>query len=102
MEQHVMLIGVTLDQLLKKFEQIVEAKLLAQSGEAVKEITEKKYLSRAEVAKLLKISLPTLRDWTKNEFLQSYKIGNRVLYRQEEVEQAIHESSCIKNKRRAS
>ena len=49
-----------------------------------------KYLSRVEVAKMLKISLPTLNDWTKLGWLSSYKISNRVLYRSDEVEASLY------------
>ena len=42
-------------------------------------------LTRVEVAKLLKISLPTLHEWTKEGMLQSYGIRNRVLYKRSEI-----------------
>ena len=57
------------------------------------------YLSRLEVATLLKISLPTLNDWTKTGLLQSYKIANRVLYKSIEVENALHKVTNIKYKK---
>lgn len=57
------------------------------------------YLSRLEVSNLLKISLPTLNMWTKQGILQSYRIGNRVLYRKEEVESSLITSKNLKYKR---
>jgi excisionase family DNA binding protein len=45
-----------------------------------------RYLSRNEAAKLLRISLPTLNEWSKNGILESYKIGGRILYKQSEIE----------------
>lgn len=47
------------------------------------------YITRNEIAKLFKISLMTVHDWTKKGILQSYKIGNRVLYKKHEVENSI-------------
>lgn len=47
------------------------------------------YLSRQEVAEMLKISLPTLWRWTKENKLQSYYIGSRVLYKNAEVHNSI-------------
>ena len=47
------------------------------------------YLSRKEVAAQLKICLPTPNDWTREGWLQSYKMGNRVLYKSNEVDQAL-------------
>ena len=47
------------------------------------------YLTRKEVTQLLKISLPTLWRWTKQNKLQSYFIGHRVLYRIDEVHNSL-------------
>ncbi|MCJ7447162.1 MAG: helix-turn-helix domain-containing protein [Bacteroidales bacterium] len=55
--------------------------------------------SRFEVVELLKISLPTLNNWTKKGILQSYRIGNRVLYKQNEVVQALIATKNLKYKR---
>ena len=52
-----------------------------------KEPTE--YLTRNEVAKLLKIDLSSVHNWTKKGILQSYQIGGRVYYIRKEVEDAI-------------
>jgi len=47
------------------------------------------YLTRKEVTQLLKISLPTLWRWTKQNKLQAYFIGSRVLYKLEEVNNSL-------------
>ncbi|MEP3838895.1 MAG: helix-turn-helix domain-containing protein [Algibacter sp.] len=47
------------------------------------------YLTRVEVAKLLKIDLSSVHNWTKKEILTSYQIGGRVYYKRAEVENAI-------------
>ena len=52
-----------------------------------KEPTE--FLTRAEVAELLKVDLSTVHNWTKKGILQSNGIGGRVYYKRKEVEQAI-------------
>jgi hypothetical protein len=52
-----------------------------------KEPTE--YLTRNNVAKLLKIDLSSVHNWTKRRILQSYQIGGRVYYKRDEVENAI-------------
>ena len=48
-----------------------------------------KYLTRLEVCELLNVSLVTLHTWNKNGKLKAYGIGGRVLYRQEDIENAI-------------
>ncbi len=43
------------------------------------------FLTRAEIAKMLKITLVTVSDWTKKGTIQAYKIGGRVLYKKHEI-----------------
>lgn len=52
-----------------------------------KEPTE--YLTRKEVAKMFKVSLVTISEWTKKNILISYKIGNRIFYKRHEVEASL-------------
>lgn len=52
-----------------------------------KEPTE--FLTRNEVAELLKIDLSTLHNWTRKGKLTSYGIGARIYYKRSEVENAI-------------
>jgi excisionase family DNA binding protein len=54
-----------------------------------------RYLTRAEVAKMLRIDLSTLHLWTKQGKLVSYGIGNRVYYKQDEVEDALKQLNGI-------
>lgn len=56
-------------------------------------------LSRKETAKLLCISLPTLNEWTKTGILKAHRIGNRVLYKEQEVIEALVEVQTLKNGR---
>jgi excisionase family DNA binding protein len=57
------------------------------------------YLSRSEVAELLKISLPTLNEWSKRGILQSYRIGSRVLYKKEEIDLSMSKVPNLKYRR---
>ena len=47
------------------------------------------YKSRKETAAFLKITLPTLNAHTKSGKLTAYQIGRRVLYRADQLEQAL-------------
>jgi excisionase family DNA binding protein len=53
-------------------------------------------LTRKETAEKLKISLPTLNDWSKRGLLKSYTIGGRVLYKANEIEQSLHQVKTVK------
>ncbi|MDN3654370.1 hypothetical protein QWZ08_01955 [Ferruginibacter paludis] len=93
----IILNGVKLSELLERIGQLIDAKL----GNIPQPTTEQKskFISRAEVAGLLKISLPTLNEWTKLGWLLSYKMGNRVLYKADEVEQALCKVTAYKHKK---
>lgn len=49
------------------------------------------YLTRNEVAEMLKIDLSSVHNWTKKGKLKAYGIGGRVYYKREEVESSIIE-----------
>ena len=49
------------------------------------------YLTRGEVSKYLQISLPTLHSYVKQGLIKSYRIGGKVRFKQEEVDQALTE-----------
>ena len=51
----------------------------------------KPLLSRAEVSKMLNVSFVTLNKWNKDGKLKAVGIGGRVLYRQEDIDNAIVE-----------
>jgi excisionase family DNA binding protein len=56
------------------------------------------FITRKETAKLLGISLPTLRSWTISNKLPSYRISSRIRYKQSEVI-AYLESGLVKVQR---
>ena len=49
------------------------------------------YLTRNEVAEMLKIDLSSVHNWTKKGRLKAYGIGGRVYYKRDEVENSIIE-----------
>ena len=86
----IILQGITVDELLRKIETIIETKLEERAQQRKQEENLRtKYLSRLEVSKLLKITLPTLHEWSKDGKLKSYNIGNRVLYKESEIDLSI-------------
>jgi len=93
----VFLNGFNLDELLEKIGQVIDSKLQVAT-QNTKE-NQSKFITRKEVAQLLKISLPTLSQWTKEGKLQSYKPGNRVLYKQDEVLLAVDKVATYKFKK---
>lgn len=88
--QQVQFISVTPEQLQSAIIEGVKSQL-----ESLKVHFEPKqpktYLSRAEVSKMLNVSYVTLNKWNKTGQLKAVGIGGRVLYRQEDIDNAIVE-----------
>jgi len=86
--QQVQFIQTTPEQLQESILQGVKSQL----DELKKQYQPKEpeeYLSRAEVAKMLKVDISTVHNWSKSGKLQRHGIGNRVYYKRSEVERAI-------------
>jgi excisionase family DNA binding protein len=69
---------------LASLKQIMESKPIKES----QPISET-YLTRQEVAKILKISLPTLNELTKSGQLPSYRIASNIRYKASDIEQSL-------------
>lgn len=78
--------------------QVIEEKLKQFQPEPPKQTTGPEYLSRREVCELLKISLATLHGYTKDGTLKGYRIGGRVLYRRDEINDSIRVIQSVKYK----
>lgn len=74
----------------------VEEKFIKYQPQAIKD---KKYLTRKEVKELLKISLPTLNEYTKTGKLKGYRIGGRILYRTDEIQESLQAIETLKYRR---
>ena len=61
--------------------------------------TTPRFLTRQEVATLLKISLPTLNEYTRTGVIKGSRIGTRVLYNEESIREAIKEIPSLKYRR---
>lgn len=84
----------TLDanELLSRFDKLENTlQSLIGSQNTTKKGKEAEYLTRNEVADMLKITLMTLNEWTNKGILKKHKIGNRVLFKKNEIEEAIIE-----------
>ena len=87
-QKFVQFIQVTPEKLQDDILKGVEEKLSELKKEfQPKEPTE--YLTRKEVAELLKIDLASVHNWTKKGKLKAYGIGGRVYYKRTEVDASI-------------
>lgn len=88
MDNVVLVNGVTSQQLTETILKGVKEQLDELKKDfKPKEPTE--YLTRKEVAKILKISLVTVHEWAKNGILKPYKMGNRTYFIRKEIEDSM-------------
>ena len=57
----------------------------------MKAIKNKSILTRKEAADLLSISLTTLKAWSDQKLIKSYKLGGRVYFKEKELLQALRQ-----------
>jgi hypothetical protein len=88
MNSTIILQNISVDQLISQIEIIIE-KQLNSKMELLKPKTEIQYLSRRQMAKHFLISLPTLDSLTKQGRIISYKIGDKILYKSNELESVL-------------
>lgn len=81
------------DVVVEKIKPFLSSMISDQKGNEI-------YLSRIEVSKQLKISLPTLHNLTLLGCITGYRIGRRVLYKPNEVEAALQQIATNKYKRK--
>jgi excisionase family DNA binding protein len=96
MEPIIICQGITVEELIAKIDSIVQQRVQEKISQLQQEQQMPTYLSRKQVAQLLKISLPTLHEWTKLGLIPSYKIGNRVYYKSNEVKNSLVETKYLK------
>lgn len=60
---------------------------------------EPKFYSRKETAALLHVTLPTLARLTKDGLIAAKKVGSRILYEAEAIDDAVKENRVFKYKR---
>jgi excisionase family DNA binding protein len=87
---------INIDDLKNLLREVLRENAVSKPKESCKKQV---YLNRFEVAEILKVSLPTLNNWSKSGTIQSYRIGNRVLYKADEIEQSVHSVKNLKYKR---
>ena len=79
------------DELVQKIMEGVEKKLGAFEERLGRPKTSK-YLSRKEASRKLQVSYVTLNLWDKKGILKKRKIGNKVFYLKEEIENILEAS----------
>jgi excisionase family DNA binding protein len=62
---------------------------IAEIKDAIHIPSTAEYYSRQDIANLLKVNISTINNWVKKGKITSYGIGNRVLFKKNEIELAL-------------
>lgn len=81
--------GVTPTDLIREIANEVKTTLFADIQKTLNENEPKRYLSADEVCQRFAVTKPTIHEWRKRKILKSYKLGSRVYYRLDEIENAM-------------
>ena len=85
MENSILVRNITVEEFQELIRSTVREEL--QSGYPKK--GEPRYITRNEAAELLKITLPTLNRYTQLGIVKGFRIGTRVLYKLEDIEEDV-------------
>jgi hypothetical protein len=87
MEKSILLHRITPEELKQIIKEVIREELNAKNNLVNQE--EDVFLTREETCSILKINKSSLWKWTKKGKLISYGIGNRVLYKKNEVIESV-------------
>ncbi len=82
----VQLIGLSPADFIAEIAEKVKTSLL---DELAKKMQTPEYLSADEVCRRLAVSKPSIHEWKNKGIIKSYKLGGRVYYRWDEVQNAM-------------
>jgi excisionase family DNA binding protein len=87
MTQSTILHQVSAEQITNMFDKLENQLLELKANFQPKQPTE--YLTRNEVADLLKCDLSTLHNWTKKGKLKPYGIGSRIYFKRSDIDSVL-------------
>ena len=87
--------NLTPEELRESIREIIREQLLTFTQKEANP----KYKTRREASTLLKISLPTLDDYTARGIISASRIGTRILYSEEDIIEAIKKIPVQKYRR---
>lgn len=95
--QKQILLTISLEELAQLIRENVRIELNVRNKEPPKPAPE--FIGTKDAASILKISLPTLRKYTRLGLIKGYKTGNITRYRRDEMEKAMRSIQTFKHSR---
>lgn len=96
MEKHVFF-SCSLEELEKLIKDCIKSEL--KNHLAIAPALKTEFISRKKAASILGISLATLGDYCKRGVIPSYRIGSRVLFKENEVIESVSQVKNLKHKK---
>jgi excisionase family DNA binding protein len=87
---------ISISELREMFSEIIEEKFAHLQPKVQ---SHNKYITRDELCHILRISKPTSHNLVKNGIIRAYKIGGKLLFRNDEIENSLQEIKSSKYKR---
>lgn len=97
MVQETILISLPLNQLESLIDNAIDKAIREYSTQLQKVEDKPEYYTRKQTASKLHLSLGTLDQYVKSGLITSYKIGHRVLFKSNEINESLFQS--IKNQK---
>lgn len=91
--------GIIIPLSEEEFQAHLASAILKALENFVPETKEIQYLTRKETSSRLRISLPTLNEYTKTGKIKAYRINGRVLYRKDDIDSALTAVEPLKYRR---
>lgn len=85
MENSILIRNITTDELKEVIRSVIKEELQVLQSKR----SESRNFTRNEVVDLLKISLPTLQRDTQLGVIKGFRIGTRILYKSEDIEESL-------------
>ncbi len=82
-------VGITPDNFLNELVSKVKTALLSDLEKSLKDNEPNRYYTAEQICERFSITKPTLHEYRKRNIIKSYRLGSRVYYRLDEIENAM-------------
>ena len=89
MENTINFVGITPDKFLNELVSRVKTALLNDLQQSYKDNEPNRYYTAEQICERFSITKPTIHEYRKRNIIKSYKLGSRVYYRLDEIENAM-------------
>ena len=82
-------VGITPDHFLNEIVSKVKTALFTDLEKSIKDNEPNRYYTAEQICERFSITKPTIHEYRKRKIINSYRLGSRVYYRLDEIENAM-------------